>query len=119
MKLDPSIDPAAWDAFLADYFAAAARLVAPYDHVRLRTYFRIEVGTKADRDHPVTNEYEERLTLLRSEPFARVRHRVDARGASGRPWPIPTTRSTPSANSPNARARALDVASLPASPGQG
>ena len=80
LKLDPSIDPAAWDAFLADYFAAAARLVAPYDQVRLKTFFRIEVGTEADRDHPVTNEYEERLTLLRSEPFARVRHRVERSG---------------------------------------
>jgi hypothetical protein len=37
------IDPAAWDAFLADYFAAAARLVAPFDHVRLMTTFRIAV----------------------------------------------------------------------------
>ena len=80
LKLDPSIDPAAWDAFLADYFAAAARLVAPYDQVRLRTFFRIEVGTEADRDHPVTNEYEERLTLLRSEPFALFRHRVERSG---------------------------------------
>ena len=24
-KLDPSVDPAAWDAFLTDYFAAAER----------------------------------------------------------------------------------------------
>ena len=29
LKLDPGIDPAAWDAFLADYFAAAARLRRP------------------------------------------------------------------------------------------
>jgi hypothetical protein len=80
LKLDPSIDSAAWDAFLADYFAAAARLVAPYDQVRLKTFFRIGVGTEADRDHPVTNEYEERFTLLRSEPFARVWHRVERSG---------------------------------------
>lgn len=78
LELDPSIDPAAWDAFLADYFAAAARLVAPYDQVRMRTTFRIKRGTKTGRDDPY--EYEERLTLLRSEPFARVRHRVERSG---------------------------------------
>jgi len=74
LKLDPSIDPGAWDAFLTDYFAAAERLLAPYDHVRLKTTFRIERGTKAASDDPY--EYEERLTLLRSGPFARVRFRV-------------------------------------------
>ena len=52
LKLDPSIDPAAWDAFLTDYFAAAERLLAPYDHVRLKTTFRIERGTKAASDDP-------------------------------------------------------------------
>ena len=46
LKLDPGIDPAAWDAFLADYFAAAERLLAPYDHVRLTTVFRT---TRRDR----------------------------------------------------------------------
>jgi hypothetical protein len=72
VKLDPGIDPATWDAFLADYFAAAERLLAPYQHVRLKTTFRIESETKARSDDPY--EYEERLTLLRSGPFARVRH---------------------------------------------
>jgi len=69
LKLGPGIDPTAWDAFLADYFAAAARLVAPYDHVRMTTTFRID-----------PDEYEERLTLLRSGPFARVRSRLRGRG---------------------------------------
>ena len=73
LKLGPGIDPAAWDAFLADYFAAAARLVAPYDHVRLTTTFRSRC-----RD-----EYEEGLTLLRSGPFARVRSRLRGRGGGG------------------------------------
>jgi hypothetical protein len=75
LKLDPCIDPAAWDAFLTDYFAAAERLLAPYDHVRLKTTYRIERETKAASDDPY--EWEEQLTLLRSGPFARVRHRVD------------------------------------------
>jgi hypothetical protein len=77
LKLDPSIDPAAWDAFLADYFAAATRLVAPYDHVRLTATFQIAEGIKAGCDDPY--EWEERLTLLRSGPFARVRKRVLSR----------------------------------------
>ncbi len=80
LKLGPSIDPAAWEAFLADYFAAAARLVAPYDQVRMRTLFQIRVGSEADREHPATTEYKEQLTLLRSEPFSVVRYR---RGGSG------------------------------------
>jgi hypothetical protein len=61
LKLDPGIDPAAWDAFLADYFAAADRLLAPYDHVRLTTVA-----------HP-GRDGEERQELLRSGPFARLR----------------------------------------------
>ncbi|HKI18396.1 MAG TPA: hypothetical protein VKA15_10970 [Isosphaeraceae bacterium] len=40
----------------------------------MTTTFRIERETKAGRDDPY--EYEERLTLLRSGPFARVRFRV-------------------------------------------
>ena len=73
LKLDPSIDPAAWDAFLADYFAAAERMVAPYKHVRLTTTFRI--GTETERAEPWFEA--ERQTLLRSGPFARhhVRNR--------------------------------------------
>ncbi len=61
LKLDPGVDPAAWDAFLADYFAAAERLLAPYEHVRLTTAFR--TGT----------DDEERQELLRSGAFARLR----------------------------------------------
>ena len=75
LKLDPSIDPAAWDAFLTDYFAAAERLLAPYDHVRLKTTFRIERGTKAASDDPY--EYEEQSHLA---PLGSVRPRP----ASGR-----------------------------------
>jgi hypothetical protein len=71
LKLAPGVDPAAWDAFLEDYFAAAARLVAAYDHVRMSTMIRITKGIDAGRDDPL--EYEERLRLLRSGPFARFR----------------------------------------------
>ena len=68
MKLAPGISPAAWDAFLADYFAAAERLVAPYEHVRLSTSYRSPL-TKPG------SEYKEQLTLLRSGALARVRLR--------------------------------------------
>jgi len=62
LKVAPGIDPAVWDAFLADYFAAAARLVAPFDHVRLTTTFRNR-ATKDGRDDP--DKYEEqRLTFV-------------------------------------------------------
>jgi hypothetical protein len=69
LKLDPSIELAAWDTFLADYFAASERMVAPYDHVRIAFTFRI--GTEDDRAQPWFEE--ERQTLLRSGPFARLR----------------------------------------------
>jgi hypothetical protein len=65
LKLDPSIDPAAWDAFLADYFAAAERLLAPYEHIRLATVFHTRSG--ANESHDVRQE------LLRSGPLARFR----------------------------------------------
>ena len=79
MKLAPLIDPSAWDAFLAEYFAAAARLIAPYDQVRLTATFRIETETKDGRDDQ--DDHRQRLTLLRSGRFARygwrVRYRLD------------------------------------------
>jgi hypothetical protein len=68
LKIDPGIDPAAWDAFLADYFAAVKRLFAPYDHVRLTTVFR---AYRDGQDAQPWNE--QRQELLRSGPLARVR----------------------------------------------
>jgi hypothetical protein len=68
LKLDPSIDPAAWDAFLADYFAAAEHLLAPYDHVWLTTVFRAHSDAQGTQPY-----HEERQELLRSGPFARLR----------------------------------------------
>ena len=68
LKIDPSIAPAAWDAFLADYFAAAERLLAPYDHVRLTTVFL------AYSDGQIAKPWnEQRQELLRSGPLASVR----------------------------------------------
>ncbi len=68
LKLDPSITPDAWNTFLAAYFAAAEQMVAPYDHVRLTTTYQ----NRSDADRHQPGFYEERLTLLRSGPFARI-----------------------------------------------
>jgi hypothetical protein len=70
LKLASNIDLAAWNAFLDQYFTAATRLVAPYQHVRLSARFRSESKVK-DRDE--SSGYEKRLTLLRSGPFAHSR----------------------------------------------
>ena len=75
MQLDPGVEPAAWDVFLADYFAAAARLVAPYDHVRLKATIRH--GTDTGTGHRWSHE--ERQTTLRSGPFALLRQRENYR----------------------------------------
>jgi hypothetical protein len=64
LKLAPGIEPAAWDAFLADYFAAADRLLAPYEHIRLATVFHSRNGA---------HQREDRQELLRSGPLARFR----------------------------------------------
>jgi hypothetical protein len=62
LKVAPGVDRAAWDAFLADYFAAAERLLPPYEHVRLTTVFHHSSGE---------THHEERQELLRSGPLAR------------------------------------------------
>jgi hypothetical protein len=64
LKLAPGVDPAAWDAFVADYFDAANRLLAPYEHIRLTTVFHHSSGE---------THHEERQELLRSGPLARHR----------------------------------------------
>jgi hypothetical protein len=70
LKLGPGIDPAAWDAFLADYFAAADRLLAPYEHIRLTTVLH---SSSDAQENTVRQE------LLHSGPFARLR-RTDKAG---------------------------------------
>ncbi len=67
LPLAPGIDPAAWQTFLADYFAAAAQLVARYDHVRMTSVYR-NIKNGDDREKML-----EKRTMLRSGRFARVR----------------------------------------------
>ncbi len=98
LKIDPSIDPAAWDAFLADYFAAAKRLLAPYDHVRLTTVYR----TYSD-GQGAQPRYEQRQELVRSGPLARVRltdRRNDLAYLAGPDRSIEARRSLRSPNEP-------------------
>jgi hypothetical protein len=98
LKIDPSIDPAAWDAFLADYFAAAKRLLAPYDHVRLTTVFRAYSDGQGAQPR-----YEQRQELLRSGPLARVRltdKRDDLAYLAGPDRSIEARRSLRSPNEP-------------------
>ncbi len=37
VRVAPGVNADEWKAFVADYFAAAGRLLAPYDHIRLTT----------------------------------------------------------------------------------
>jgi hypothetical protein len=69
LRLAPGVDPAAWETFLAEYFAAAERMLAPYDHVRLTIVWQsVSDAQCAQPDH-----HEIRHELLRSGPFARLR----------------------------------------------
>ena len=76
---------------------ALASLLAPYDHFRLMTTFRIERGTKAAGDDPY--EFVEQLTLIRSGRFARARRPrsiVRQRGSDPGP-PRPLAQRVPQA----------------------
>jgi hypothetical protein len=64
LKLDPGVDRAAWHAFVADYFAAAERLLAPYEHIRIAT---VHHSSSDGQEHEVRQEQ------LRSGPLARLR----------------------------------------------
>ncbi len=64
LKLAPGVDRSAWDAFVADYFAAAERLLASYEHIRLTAIYH----SSSDG-----HEREVRQELLRSGPLARLR----------------------------------------------
>ncbi len=47
LKLGPKVDPVVWKTFLADYLAAADRLLAPYEHVRTTAQYQY---TTTDND---------------------------------------------------------------------
>src|SRR5262249_28511500 len=100
LRLGPGVDRAAWKAFLAAYFAAAERSMAPYHHVRLTS-----VWTRSATDaqgHTEGGRYKE--TLMRSGEFASVRRRsvqfehallahprrsiLARRDAKGGPWQV-------------------------------
>lgn len=70
LRLDPGVDPVAWKAFVAEYSAAAERLLSPYHHVRMTSVWT-RSGTDG-RGHAQGGRFEVRL--LRSGPFASLRH---------------------------------------------
>ncbi len=52
IRLAPDVDAAEWKAFLADYFAAAARMLAPYSHIRLTTVTTRSADATQGQSHP-------------------------------------------------------------------
>ncbi|HEX8203935.1 MAG TPA: hypothetical protein VF590_25900 [Isosphaeraceae bacterium] len=62
LRLGPGVEPAAWTAFLDEYCAAADRLVAPYEHVRM-TY---NLHYKSTDAHGSTTESDQRYSFTRS-----------------------------------------------------
>jgi hypothetical protein len=71
LRLGPGVDAAQWKAFLADYFAAAERLLAPYQHVRLTAVIE---DSSADA-HGQKETFSWDIRLSRSGPFASLRGR--------------------------------------------
>ena len=62
LKLDPTVDAAAWKRFLVDYRAAVQQLLAPYEHARTTTEF---MCTTTD-DHGETTLFSETHRSIRS-----------------------------------------------------
>ena len=52
LKLGPGVDGAAWKRFLAEYFAAAEQLLAPYDHCRLTIVHDAPCRRAGRKDQP-------------------------------------------------------------------
>jgi hypothetical protein len=71
LRLGSGVDAADWKAFLADYFAAAERLLAPYHHARLRTV----VERSAIDDDGQTRQVGSEVLSLRSDELASLRRR--------------------------------------------
>jgi hypothetical protein len=72
LRLDPRVDAAMWMAFLADYFAAAERMLALNRHIRMTA-----VATRSDTDaHGRTENSSHEDRLLRSGDFASLRYRT-------------------------------------------
>ncbi|MGO9463824.1 MAG: hypothetical protein ACLQVF_06670 [Isosphaeraceae bacterium] len=100
LRLGTGVDAADWKAFLAEYFAAARRLLAPYHHARLRTVFENSATDGEGQTQRVGFE----VQSLRSGEFASLRRRdsgrelallahprrsiVARRAAPGEPWTL-------------------------------
>ncbi|MFO0887745.1 MAG: hypothetical protein U0790_01220 [Isosphaeraceae bacterium] len=73
MPLGPGVDPAAWRRFVAEYVAAAEKLEAPYEHVRL-TAEQVHHGPAGK--NPVTWQY----AVKRNGPLIAYRRTIPGRG---------------------------------------
>jgi hypothetical protein len=71
LRLGPGVDAAAWKAFLADYFEATGRMLAPYHHARLTAVWTGSTTDSADQREVSTYE----VHVVRSGEFASLRHR--------------------------------------------
>lgn len=70
LRIGPAVDPSAWTAFLFEYFAAAARVLAPFEQVRLTI-----AGTFTSVDHDGSEETtRDESRLIRSGGFRALRH---------------------------------------------
>jgi hypothetical protein len=60
LELGPGIDRSAWDRFVSDYLAAADRLQAPYEHVRMKAQIVHSTPYRDPKAPPATWRYEMR-----------------------------------------------------------
>jgi hypothetical protein len=78
LKLGPDVAPEAWKAFLEEYLAESARLLASYDHVKINGEFQYTSWDGAGNTQIVTRETEYRrsgkLLSFRTRPDARQEH---------------------------------------------
>ena len=71
LRLGPGVDAADWKAFLADYFEAAKRMLAPHHHARFTAVWTAStIDNEGQRE---LSTYEDRV--LRSGEFASLRRR--------------------------------------------
>jgi hypothetical protein len=73
LRLGPGVNAAGWKAFLAEYFAAAERMLAPYHHVRMTSVWKGSTKDAEGRAHTYTFE----VRVLRSGEFASLRRQAD------------------------------------------
>ena len=83
LRLGPGVDAADWKAFLAEYFAAAGRLLAPYHHARLSSVFERSATDGEGQTHRVgVRGLLAPLGRVRQPAAPRLRRRAGSPGPS-------------------------------------